>query len=328
MPLVSVILAFHRLTPHLQPAVRSILTQTLEDLELIVVDDGTGLGASALDDAAADPRLRLLTFSENRGIAAAHNAAVAVARGEFVAMMDYDDISLPHRLEKQVAALRAEPSLGMVFAAADTIDAVGRVTGREFAVVSPTEHAVFSAYAMPANSPTLMARREVFARFSHREDYRIAPDFDFYARAVEAWSSCTLPEIHFQYRRHQGQTTSGTPPLQILENSITRLLTARRRAGRAEEYEKLMSATAGMRARPPSPAEACAWLLARALEENLPLLAAHSARRLLGARRNLHGTGEALAAMTALLARAENCRGKALRLFFTGPLRTHGLRRC
>lgn len=325
MPLVSVIMAFHRITPHLQPAVRSILGQTLGDLELIAVDNGTGEGLAAFGEAGRDPRVRLLEFPNNRGIAAAHNAAVAGARGEFIAMMDYDDISLPYRLERQVAALRAEPGLGLVFTAAETIDARGRVTGREFALASPREHAAFSAYAMPANSPTLTARRDVFLRFPHREDYRIAPDYDCYARAAEAWPSRTLPEILFQYRRHPGQTTTGTPPLQVLENSLTRLLTARRRAGRSEAYAELMAETAALRAQPPAPADTYAWLAGRALKENLPVLAAHSARRLLNLRRSLRGADEVLAVMGGVLASGQ-ARAETLRIFFTGPLRAHGLR--
>lgn len=326
MPVVSVVLAFHRITPHLRPAVRSILDQTLGDLELIVVDNGTGRGLDALEQEGRDPRVRLLSFPENRGIAAAHNAAVAVAGGEFVAMMDYDDLSLPARLEREVAVLRAEPALGMVFTAADTIDAVGRVTGREFALGTPREQAAFSAYAMPANSPTLMGRSEIFRRFPHREDYRIAPDYDFYTRAVEIWPSRGLPEVLFQYRRHAGQTTLGSPPLQVWENALTRLLTARRRAGRSERYSELMAETAPQRVRPPAPAATFAWLAERALAEDLPLLAAHAARRLLNARRDLRGLDEALAVMAGILAGSDAVRVEALRLFLTGPLRSYGLR--
>ncbi|WP_164976008.1 glycosyltransferase family 2 protein [Oleiharenicola lentus] len=325
MPAVSVIMAYHRITPHLRPAVRSILAQTLGDLELIAVDNGTGQGLGALGEEGRDPRVRLLSFPENRGIAAAHNAAVAMACGEFIAMMDYDDLSLPARLERQVAALRADSALGLVFTAAATIDAADRVVGREFAIASPREHAAFSAYAMPANSPTLTARREVFARFPHRAEYRIAPDYDFYTRAAEAWPSRTLPEVLFHYRRHAGQTTAGTPALQVLENALTRLLAARRRAGRPEAFAELMVRTAAMRDRPPVPADTFAWLAERALEEKLAVLAAHSARRLINARRNLRGLDEGLSLMLEAQVNG-GFSAEALRIFLTGPLRTHDLR--
>lgn len=326
MPLVSVVLAFHRVTPFLRPAVQSVLRQTLADLELIVVDDGTGAGLAALGEDGQDPRVRLIGYPENRGIAAAHNAAVAAARGEFIALMDYDDVSLPQRLERQVAALRAEPGLGLVFTAADTIDGAGRVTGREFAITEPRDHAVYSAFAMPANSPTLTARREVFARFPHREDYRIAPDYDFFTRAVEAWPSRTLAEPLFQYRRHGAQTTAESYPRQVLENSITRLLTARRRAGRPEDYAALLRETAALHERPPAVADTHAWFGHRAAAEGLPVLAAYCARRVLAARRDVRGLNEARRILSRAWPAGRGRRGEMLRLFLTGPVRAHGLR--
>ena len=114
MPVVSVIMACHRVTPFLRPAVRSVLAQTERDLELILVDNGTGAGLEPLAQDGADPRVRLVTLGTNRGIAAAHNAAVALAAGEFIALLDHDDLMLPRRLEKQIAALRASPGLGLV----------------------------------------------------------------------------------------------------------------------------------------------------------------------------------------------------------------------
>lgn len=326
MPLVSVVLAFHRVTPFLRPAVQSVLRQTLADLELIVVDNGTGTGLAELGEEGQDPRVRLIGYPKNHGIAAAHNAAVAVAWGEFVAMMDYDDLAQPRRLERQVAALQAEPALGMIFTAAETIDGAGRVTGREFAITEPRDHAVFSAYAMPANSPTLTARREVFARFPHREDYRIAPDYDFFTRAVEMWPSRALAEPLYQYRRHTAQTTAESYPLQVVNNALTRLLTARRRAGRPEEYAVLLREVAPLLARPPAVADTHAWFGRRAAEEELPVLAAYCARQVLAARRDLRGLNEAREILSRAWPAGRGRRGEMLRLFLTGPLRAHGLR--
>jgi GT2 family glycosyltransferase len=115
MPLISAIFVFHRHTPYLRPALQSLLAQTQPDFEVIVVDNGTGLGLGAFGDDGRDPRLRLLSFPQNRGIAAAHNAAVALAQSEFIALMDYDDVALPRRFACQVAAMQAKPQLGLVF---------------------------------------------------------------------------------------------------------------------------------------------------------------------------------------------------------------------
>ena len=114
MPQVSVLMVFHRVTPFFEPAVRSVLEQTFDDLELVLVDNGTGLPVKALGELGADPRVHWVRLPCNEGIPSGHNAGVAAARGEFIALQDYDDIALPHRLERQVATLRADPGIGLV----------------------------------------------------------------------------------------------------------------------------------------------------------------------------------------------------------------------
>lgn len=126
-PKVSVVMAVYNGLPYLAAAVDSILRQTMEDLELIIVDDGS------TDDSAAviagyekqDARIRVL-HQQNAGLAAARNAGIALARGEFIAMMDSDDESLPARLEKQAGFLRANPDVAAVACRCVLIDAEGR----------------------------------------------------------------------------------------------------------------------------------------------------------------------------------------------------------
>jgi GT2 family glycosyltransferase len=83
MPVVSVVMYFHRVTPFLQPAVRSVLGQTFTDCELVLVDNGVGISAAALGESGRDPRVRLISLPRNVGIAGGHNAAVAAAQGEY-----------------------------------------------------------------------------------------------------------------------------------------------------------------------------------------------------------------------------------------------------
>src|SRR5437868_1739700 len=105
-PLVSVVMPLYNAAVYLPAALDSILAQTLRDFELIVVDDGSRDRSPAIlrRYQSRDPRLRVIS-RPNTGIVGALNDGLAVSRGEFIARMDADDISLPERFEKQVTYL-------------------------------------------------------------------------------------------------------------------------------------------------------------------------------------------------------------------------------
>lgn len=327
MPLITAIFAFHRVTPFLRPALRSLLAQTLADFEVMIVDNGTGLGLGAFGEEGRDPRLRLISFPTNQGIPAAHNAALAQARGRFIALMDYDDVALPRRFECQAAALEAKPQLGLVFSHALEIDGSDRLLGPAFTLATVREQYEFSAYSMPAVSPTSFGRREVFAQVPMDDEFQIAPDLDFTSRALERWPSEALPEVLLHYRRHQIQTTETRRPQQQLNASICRLLTARRRAGRPEGRGELRKELAAWQEQVPAPPQNFAWFALRAQQEGFPLLAVYFARQLLAARRTPGPVRTAWRVTAGALRSAPDKRVQLLRMLFTGPLRTHDLRR-
>lgn len=119
-PEVSVVVPFLDPDPtFFREAIDSVVGQTTDDWELILVDDGSGPAARELAEARAadDPRIHVVSAPEPRpsGISAARNAGIAVARGEFVAMLDADDRYEPARLERHVAALRGTPEAAMAY---------------------------------------------------------------------------------------------------------------------------------------------------------------------------------------------------------------------
>jgi len=326
MPLVSVIMPFHRVTPYLRPAVRSILDQTLRDFELLLVDNGTGAGREALGAEGEDPRVRLLPQASNLGVATAHNLARAEARGEFIANMDSDDVALPTRLERQVAALRAEPQLQLLGARALAVDGTGAVLGPQFTLGTPAELKVFSAYSMPLTNPTLMGRRALFARFPMRPEFAISSDFDFFSRVVESERVGCLPEVLLHYRWHAGQVTSAEQPSMVFHASLIRLVTARRRAGGPEKLEELREACGGWLREPPAATETYARFAELALQERFSLLAVFLARRHFGTSRRPAALARALRVLGAAVRQSPGEAVTLVRMFATGPLRTHGLR--
>ena len=314
-------MVFHRDTPFLRPAIASVLAQSLTDLELVLVDNGTGLAADALGDLGKDHRLRWVRLERNEGIAAGHNAGVVAARSEFVGLLDYDDVALPRRFELQVACLRTSPAVGLVSALSDAIDTQGRVLGREFAVLDPAAQRSYSQYAAPFFTPACTVRRDLLLALPYRDQFSFCADFDFVTRAVERVASTVVPEVLLQYRHHSDQTTVQRAGRIATERCAVRLLTARRRAGRPEGGD--LFAFTDVQSHP---AEVCGSFARRCREEGFSVLAAYHARRIVAEK---PGASAAFVAVrdffrTLRIAPATE-RVRATRMFLTGPVRALGL---
>lgn len=102
-PAATVLMPLFNGKAYLSQAMESILGQTFGDFELLVIDDGSTDDGPNIVKGYRDPRIRLLANDTNLGIAATLNRGIGLARGKYVARMDCDDISMPHRLEKQFA---------------------------------------------------------------------------------------------------------------------------------------------------------------------------------------------------------------------------------
>jgi teichuronic acid biosynthesis glycosyltransferase TuaG len=130
IPRVSVITPVWNAAATLGETVASVQAQSLGDWEMLLVDDGSTDGSRAVAErlAAADPRLRLLGWAENRGPAVARNAGIRAARGRFIAFLDSDDRWRPDKLSRQVAVMEGEGE-ALVFSSYARMDAVGQFLG-------------------------------------------------------------------------------------------------------------------------------------------------------------------------------------------------------
>ncbi|WP_199423575.1 glycosyltransferase family 2 protein [Actinotalea solisilvae] len=125
-PRVSVVVAAYNHERFVVDALNSVLDQTFGDLELIVVDDGSKDGTWAAIQTVSDPRMRSYRLGENQGGAAALNIGIQEARGEFVAVLNSDDMWAPDKLRRQLAVMDERPELGAVFTSARFVDEQGR----------------------------------------------------------------------------------------------------------------------------------------------------------------------------------------------------------
>lgn len=155
-PRVSVVLCVYNQADYLPEAMGSILGQTLTDLELIVVDDGSTDSSPEVIHRFTDPRIRYVRNERNLGHAGSLNRGRALARGRYLAIMDSDDISLPERLARQADFLDAHPDVAMCGSWVETFGA--RTEVRRF----PTEPAALAVHLLlscPFSTPTVMLRQ-------------------------------------------------------------------------------------------------------------------------------------------------------------------------
>lgn len=190
-PLVSVVLPCHQAERHLQEALDSILRQTYRNLEVVAVDDGSRDGTSALLAHAAevDPRIRILTQPENRGLVPALNRGVREARGALVARMDADDVALPDRLARQVAAMERWPGTGVIGTGVRLMDEEGRPRQeRPPRARTPAGCRFLSYLATPLVHPSILARGDVLRAHPYREAEETlhAEDYELFARMLRS----------------------------------------------------------------------------------------------------------------------------------------------
>jgi glycosyltransferase involved in cell wall biosynthesis len=126
-PLVSVCMAAYNHAPFIRAAVESVLQQTVSDWELLITDDGSSDGTLAAISDLVDPRIKLSRFSENRTACVALNSCIRQAQGQFIAILNSDDLWVPEKLERQVDIMREQPNTAAVFTLATMIDERGNL---------------------------------------------------------------------------------------------------------------------------------------------------------------------------------------------------------
>ncbi len=205
-PTVSVLLPVWNGEAFLEQAMESILRQTLSSFELIVIDDGSTDQSAAIAEGYAvdDDRIRVLRCP-HRGFSATLNAGIATVRGEYIARMDADDISVPERLQKQVAYLDAHPECVAVGAWIEVIDEAGRHLGLKTYVTTHDEISAAMLHgASPIAHPTIVLRRAVL-RAAGGYDARCYPseDLNLWFRLGESGELSNLGEVLLKHRRHK-----------------------------------------------------------------------------------------------------------------------------
>lgn len=189
---------------YLREAIDSILTQTLADLELLVINDGSTDGSEAIVLSYQDPRIRYLHNGTNQGVVYSRNRGLELARGEYIASMDADDISLPERLEKQVLYLDAHGHIGACGSSFELSS--GQI--RQVPSSSKTLITSLAAGNCFAASTVMMRRRLLLDHgLRYQQEYMYSEDYDLWLQIAKHADLGAIPEVLLYYRVHQVSIT-------------------------------------------------------------------------------------------------------------------------
>ena len=201
-PAVTVVMPVFNGARYIGEAIESILAQSLPDFELLVIDDGSTDTTPEVLRRHADPRLRVIRFRENCGIASARNAGIDAAQSQVLAFLDHDDIALSNRLEKQLGFLESHPGIGLVGAAIEMIDEDGAPLRTAQLPKTDSEIRWLNLLDCTMRQSSLTLRTDLARRHRYDPQYPSLSDWDFLQRILAETEAVNLPEVLVRYRSH------------------------------------------------------------------------------------------------------------------------------
>lgn len=222
-PLISVNMCVYRPHPvYFREAVQSILNQTFEDFELIIVEDPSELdGREMIRDLLGDSRIRYIYNDTRTGLIAQRNRALAESRAEWVAILDADDVAKPERLETQWLFIRNNPGVSVVGSWIEIINEKSQPVGFR---TYPQQHEAI-AQAMrrynPIAQPAVTYFREAARSAGGYRGEMYVEDFDLWCRMLkQGYTFANIPQTLTRYRVHSGGATKTSHLRHVLRNTI------------------------------------------------------------------------------------------------------------
>jgi glycosyltransferase involved in cell wall biosynthesis len=216
-PFVTVFIPAYNVEKYVGQAIESIIAQTFQDFELLLIDDGSHDGTRGIAEAwaARDARVRVVSRA-NRGRPSTRNEAFDLARGRYLAVLDADDLSLPQRLQRQVAFMEAHPRVTLCGSRNIHIRGTADVQRRELSRSIMRKHPpdvrsirAVQLFDCAVRQSTAMFRMETLRARGYRYNtaYPLAEDFELWSRMLQTDDVANLPDVLGYYRRHERQST-------------------------------------------------------------------------------------------------------------------------
>lgn len=209
--MISVIMTTYNNKPYIKHALESLLQQTYKDIEIIIVDDGSTDNTREILELYEE-HIRYF-YKENGGEASARNAGLSLAKGEYIAFLDADDLYKPNKLEEQLKILQANPDIDVVYNDIEVIDQnLGYITTLKSEGVFTNQEdflcMLLVRQIIPATASMMFRRKCVEKGIRYPEQYRNAVDYEFVIKLAQVYQFYYLDQSLYIYRRHSGNLTN------------------------------------------------------------------------------------------------------------------------
>ncbi len=200
-PTISVLMGVYNEEEFLEEAIESILAQTFEDFEFLIVDDDSIDRSSEIVDSYDDDRIKLIRNETNQGLTVSLNRALDQATGKYIARQDADDVSEPHRFERQVSFLECHDDVALVGTGAYLIDGDGNVVDKRIGYCNPKFEDFLEKSHLVHGS--ILARRSVLEELGgYDEFFRYGQDYDLWLRLSKRYEVANIPDPLYRHRIH------------------------------------------------------------------------------------------------------------------------------
>lgn len=209
LPKITVLMLVYNGEDFIKKAIDSILYQTYHNFELLIINDGSTDNSLNIINGFNDSRIRILNNDGNKGLTYSRNRGVKEAKGEYIAIIDCDDINEKSRLEKQLNFLEKNPEFAVIGSMVQSIDHNGNFIGKPWDLSAPHEKIpcilLFRNYIA---NPAAMFRKNVFKSLDYRSEYPPAEDYDLWVRISENYKLWNIQKILLYYRVHDANISS------------------------------------------------------------------------------------------------------------------------
>ncbi len=201
-PVVTVLMSVYNGEKYLSEAIESILSQTFTNFEFLIINDCSTDASRNIILSYTDHRILLIDNFVNIGLTKSLNIGINLAKGRFIARMDADDLSLPHRLEKQISFLKNNPEISLVGSSAIVINEEG-LTIQNANVYLPS-HQIFSKlfFGNTFVHTSILGNSNVFKNFKYNPAIKYAQDYYLLSQITEKHKVSNIEEALVKYRVH------------------------------------------------------------------------------------------------------------------------------